>query len=162
MLYASIYDAPFGPVTVFSNGTSITGVYTEQMKLTCPIFADDAIMKAFAWLDKYFEGNAPDIRSLPLRASGTIFQQDVWKRLYEIPFGSTVTYGQLAVEIATERGITRMSSQAVGQAVGANPISIIIPCHRVIGVNGNLVGYAGGLQIKKWLLEHEATYNKHP
>ena len=90
-----------------------------------------------------------------MKAAGTPFQQDVWNRLRNIPYGCTVTYGQLAAQIAADRGVARMSAQAVGQAVGANPISIIIPCHRVIGADGKLIGYAGGVSRKEYLLELE-------
>lgn len=110
------------------------------------------------WLDAYFNGRCPDINSIPLLPAGTAFQQDIWNRLCRIPYGSTVTYGEIAAEIAEMRKIHRMSAQAVGQAVGANPISIVIPCHRVVGANGALTGYAGGIDVKKWLLNHEKTH----
>ena len=106
------------------------------------------------WLDRYFSGEEPDF--LPLMAlAGTAFQREVWSLLLEIPYGETRTYGQLASELAARRGIDRMSAQAVGGAVGRNPISILVPCHRVVGADGSLTGYAGGLDNKKKLLTLE-------
>ena len=156
----AIYQSPIGPLTIFSDGEFITRIYTEQVEYFSPFSVDEAISSGIAWLDQYFAGKNPDINSLSLKAAGTPFQQDVWNRLRSIPYGCTVTYGQLAAQIAADRGVARMSAQAVGQAVGANPISIIIPCHRVIGANGNLVGYAGGLDKKIKLLNLESEYSK--
>ena len=157
---AAIYQSPIGTLTIFSDGEFITGLYTEKAKYSGPCSTDHAISAAINWLDQYFAGKNPDINSLPLKAVGTPFQQDVWNRLRSIPYGCTVTYGQLAAQIAADQGIDRMSAQAVGQAVGANPISIIIPCHRVIGANGKLVGYAGGLDKKSMLLSHESECSR--
>lgn len=106
------------------------------------------------WLDDYFTGNIPDFTP-PLSLKGTDFQMAVWKILLDIPYGQVVTYGDIAKKIAAQRGLKRMSAQAVGGAVGRNPISIIVPCHRVIGANGSLTGYAGGISNKIWLLEQE-------
>ena len=106
---------------------------------------------ARAWLSRYFEGHDPGVPP-PVRPYGTPFQQSVWQRLLTIPYGSTTTYGALAAQLAAHNASGRMSAQAVGQAVGRNPISIIIPCHRVIGADGTLTGYAGGLDKKIFLL----------
>ena len=108
------------------------------------------------WLDRYFEGQDPGFVP-PLRADGTPFQQTVWEILQAIPYGETKTYGEIAARIARLRGIRKMSAQAVGGAVSRNPISLIIPCHRVIGSDGNLTGYVGGLDRKEWLLSWEQS-----
>ena len=107
------------------------------------------------WLRRYFAGEKPEITELKLNLSGTAFRQKVWKILCEIPYGQTVTYGQIAERIAREEGKKKMSAQAVGGAVGHNPIAIIVPCHRVIGSDGSLTGYAYGLDMKRRLLELE-------
>ena len=108
------------------------------------------------WLKKYFSGGNPPISSVPIKPlEGTPFQKIIWEILLEIPYGSTTTYGEIAREAAGRLGKLKMSAQAVGQAVGQNPISIIIPCHRVIGANGNLTGYNGGIDVKIKLLEIE-------
>ena len=108
------------------------------------------------WLKKYFSGENPPVLNVPIKPlEGTPFQKIVWKILLEIPYGSTITYGEIAREAARRIGKLKMSAQAVGQAVGQNPISIIIPCHRVIGANGNLTGYRGGIDVKIKLLEIE-------
>ncbi len=106
------------------------------------------------WLDGYFAGSCPAVSQLPLHLQGTAFQQEVWQLLLEIPCGATVTYGALAQTIARRRGAP-VSAQAVGGAVGRNPIVLIVPCHRVVGTDGSLTGYAGGVERKQWLLEHE-------
>ena len=110
--------------------------------------------RAKVWLDGYFSGNPAEL-SFPLNPHGTSFQKQVWEILLTVPYGKTTTYGAIAREIALRTGKEKMSAQAVGQAVGANPISILIPCHRVVGANGKLTGYAGGLDKKEWLLRHE-------
>lgn len=118
--------------------------------------ATDKTMRATVqWLDKYFAGQRPQPQELPLQPKGSEFRQSVWQELLKIPYGETVTYGAIARVIAAERGLKTMSAQAVGGAVGHNPISIIIPCHRVMGGNGSLTGYAGGVDKKLWLLQHE-------
>ena len=107
------------------------------------------------WLDRYFAKENPSIKEIPLAPIGGEFRQKVWKILCEIPYGQTITYGEIAKRIAKQMNKEKMSAQAVGNAVGHNPISIIIPCHRVIGKNGSLTGYAGGIERKKMLLELE-------
>lgn len=109
------------------------------------------------WLNRYFAGERPEICELPLRPIGGAFRQGVWKLLCQIPYGKVTTYGAIAQKMAEQSGRKTMSSQAVGGAVGHNPISIIIPCHRVVGVNGSLTGYAGGIEKKVRLLEQEGV-----
>ena len=104
---------------------------------------------AAAWLDAYWAGDAPEPTELPLAPAGTAFQSRVWQCLLDISYGQTVTYGQLAQMVGCG------SPRAIGGAVGRNPISIIIPCHRVVGITGQLTGYAGGVECKRFLLEHE-------
>ena len=104
----------------------------------------------------YFSGREPDF-AVPLRPSGTPFQQEVWAALREIPYGQTTTYGAIARQMAARRGLPRLSAQAVGGAVGRNPICILVPCHRVLGADGSLTGYAGGVERKRWLLESEGA-----
>lgn len=113
------------------------------------------------WLDRYFAGERPAPGELPLAPEGGEFRQIVWRLLCEIPYGETTTYGALAVQAAAELGRPSMSAQAVGGAVGHNPISIVIPCHRVLGVNGSLTGYAGGLEAKRYLLRLEGIPDVH-
>ena len=115
------------------------------------------IVQGFAWLDQYFAGQQPAISQLPLAPQGSEFRQIIWQLLTEIPYGQTSTYGQLAEEAARRMGQEHMAPLAVGGAVGHNPISIIVPCHRVVGANGSLTGYAGGLDKKIALLEHEGV-----
>lgn len=150
-----IYQSPIGPIRILTEDSCIVGLFLQSQK--CDGFStpfinhpDTANQLAIAWLDSYFNGLRPDIHQLPLRPAGTVFQQRVWDLLLQIPYGQTVTYGQLAKQLGGT-----MSAQAVGQAVGKNPISIIIPCHRVMGVKNRLTGYAGGVAYKARLLEHE-------
>ena len=109
------------------------------------------------WLDAYFSGRQPDVSALPMAPRGSAFAQSVWQLLLEIPYGQTVTYGQLAKRLAERRGLAQLSAQAVGGAVGHNPISVIIPCHRVLGAKNQLTGYAGGLDVKTFLLKLEGV-----
>ena len=161
MLYLDHTDSPLGPITMASDGTSLTGLWFDgqkyfpvfpksvQEKSHLPVFEDTG-----RWLHLYFSGTAPAF--LPdLAPAGTPFQQDIWEILRSIPYGETRTYGQIAELYAQKHGILRMSAQAVGGAVGHNPISILIPCHRVVGADGSLTGYAGGLFRKTFLLELE-------
>ncbi|MVM53325.1 methylated-DNA--[protein]-cysteine S-methyltransferase [Gordonibacter urolithinfaciens] len=166
MVYRTSYTHPeFGEVAIASDGQSIVGLWMAGQKHfggtvdgemvpadDLPVFA-----QAKDWLERYFAGKRPATAELPLAPNGTAFRQRVWRKLAEIPYGCVRTYGDLAREIAQEDGKEKMSSQAVGGAVGHNPISIIIPCHRVVGANGSLTGYAGGLTRKIWLLEHEGV-----
>lgn len=161
------YPSPLGMLTIASDNNSLIGLWIEGQQHFCENFecnlatcmSDSTLKATCKWLDDYFDGKNPKINVLSLEPRGGVFQKMVWRHLVEIPYGSTTTYGQLASRIATERGVARMSAQAVGGAISHNPISIIIPCHRVIGVNGSLTGYAGGLEKKQWLLQHEGIRN---
>jgi len=123
-----------------------------KIKNDLPIFRD-----VKNWLDQYFSGGKPSVSELQLRPAGGEFRQGVWEILCEIPYGIVITYGEIAKRMAEKMGKANMSSQAVGGAVGHNPISIIISCHRVAGTNGSLTGYAGGISTKVKLLEHEGV-----
>lgn len=107
------------------------------------------------WLDEYFSGREVDIKKIKLAFDGTEFQKEVWGILQGIRYGETLSYGDIAEKIAKERGMKKMSARAVGQAVGRNPIPIIVPCHRVVGKDGKMTGYSGGMERKIWLLDHE-------
>lgn len=165
MYYSTTYDSPVGTLTLASNGTEIVGLWLtgqkyhggsipEEMTPNDELAVFDA---ARLWLDRYFAQKNPDISEVPLAPLGSEFRQAVWGMLREIPYGEVVTYGDIARIMAERRGKDRMSSQAVGGAVGHNPVSIIIPCHRVVGSDGSLTGYAGGVNKKKWLLELEGV-----
>lgn len=161
MQYINYYDSPLGKILLSSDGENLCGLWFEDQNhyaLTLEKATIEKVLPIFEmtkqWLDSYFAGCVPNfIPSLQL--SGTKFQMSVWEILKQIPYGETVTYGEIADKIAMKKGVKRMSAQAVGSAVGYNPISIIIPCHRVIGANGSLVGYAGGLERKAALLALE-------
>ena len=154
-MYYAEYPSPVGTLLLLSDGEALTGLYMdtaapkEAQAGDCPV-----LRGAERWLDAYFRGEDVPI-DLPLAPKGTEFQRQVWEILLGISWGCTRTYGDIAREMARQMGKEKMSAQAVGQAVGSNPISIIIPCHRVIGAGGKLTGYAGGLDKKVWLLEHE-------
>ncbi|MFC2517481.1 MAG: methylated-DNA--[protein]-cysteine S-methyltransferase, partial [Prevotella sp.] len=157
--------SPLGTLHLESDGEALTCVLYEGEKATHPkgVTLQEApqlpvFVAARAWLSRYFEGHNPGMPP-PVRPQGTPFQQSVWRRLLTIPYGSTTTYGALAAHLAAHNASGRMSAQAVGQAVGRNPISIIIPCHRVIGADGTLTGYAGGLDKKMFLLGLEGSLN---
>lgn len=157
MIYTAQYDAPPGTMLLASDGTALTALDFDDagdcirgIQKDLPVFEE-----TFHWLDLYFAGRVPDFMP-PLAPAGTEFQHAVWELLRTIPYGETTTYGRIAEQIAAARG-GRMSAQAVGGAVGRNPISIIIPCHRVIGSDGSLTGYAGGLARKEFLLRLEGV-----
>lgn len=165
MFYSSQYASPIGTVLIASDGRSLTGLWLEGQKYLngslvsrlCPRDELPLFTLTKNWLDQYFSGHQPSISSLPLAAEGSAFRREVWGLLCQIPYGTTMTYGEIAKIMAQRTNKARMSSQAVGGAVGHNPISIIIPCHRVVGANGNLTGYAGGIVKKLKLLEHEGV-----
>ena len=115
----------------------------------------EIFIKVKQWLDRYFNGERPDINELPMNLIGSEFRKSVWEILKQIPYGEVTTYGNIAKEMAKKLKKEKMSAQAIGGAVGHNPISIIIPCHRVVGADGSLTGYAGGLDKKIKLLMHE-------
>ena len=159
MTYSDIVDSPVGPLYLTSDGEKLTGLWMREPEGEAVLADLPVLWEARKWLDAYFRGEAPAVEALPLAPKGTEFQMLVWELLLDIPFGQTRTYGDLAKEAAARLGKTRMSAQAVGGAVGRNPISIIIPCHRVVGAGHALTGYAGGLEKKLWLLRHEGwTY----
>ena len=165
MDYVSYYDSPIGKLTLASDGEAICGLWLEGQKYYCatmanePVVDDDgpAIAQMRQWLDEYFAGGRPAIASVALAPRGSEFQQLVWRILTEIPYGELTTYGAIAEQVKRERGGRATSALAVGGAVGHNPISIIVPCHRVVGASGSLTGYAGGLDRKRWLLDHEGV-----
>ena len=156
------YNSPLGNLTLVSNGIALTGIWFEKQKplqhifklphevCNLPIFDDTK-----RWLDIYFEGDVPNFTPL-LCPEGTHFRQQVWNCLLQIPYGKTTTYGALAKKMALHLQNQKMSAQAIGGAVGHNPIPIIIPCHRVIGTNGTMTGYASGIWRKEFLLELES------
>lgn len=165
MLYCTYYDSPVGRLLLAADENALTGVWMEKQKYYAAAMPSDlqskenlpVFIKTKNWLDSYFAGGCPKISNLPLAPRGSEFRRKVWKILCEIPYGQVLTYGKIAERIARETGRAAMSAQAVGGAVGHNPISIIIPCHRVVGENGNLTGYAGGLAVKVRLLELEGV-----
>lgn len=164
MKYKNSYQSPLGKMIMASDGVNLTGLWFDNQKYFALNLSADAVYsnlpvfdRTKLWLDEYFNGVKPDFIP-PISFKGTDFQQQVWNVLMRIPYGSVITYGDIAKEIAEKRGLSRMSAQAVGGAVGHNPISIIVPCHRVVGTNGSLTGYAGGIDKKAYLLNLENTY----
>jgi methylated-DNA-[protein]-cysteine S-methyltransferase len=165
MYYSTTYPSPIGMLTLACNGDNLVGLWIEGQKYHGGTISGAMIEKnnipvftaAKKWLDRYFAGKKPAISELPLAPIGGAFRQTVWGILCEIPYGEVVTYGGISKKIAVKMNKESMSSQAVGGAVGHNPISIIIPCHRVVGSNGSLTGYAGGLGAKVKLLELEGA-----
>lgn len=167
MYYQTRYLSPLGVITLAcdGDGSHLVGLWTEGQKYhghTIPeamVEKNDIPLFATAkkWLDRYFAGEKPGISELPLAPIGGEFRQEVWNILREIPYGEVITYGGIANKMAAKMGKQSMSSQAVGGAVGHNPISIIVPCHRVVGSNGSLTGFAGGVQMKIKLLELEGV-----
>lgn len=161
MQYISHYQSPLGGILLAADEIGLTGLWFEGQKYFAlyldkeheekevPVFET-----AKKWLDIYFAGNEPDFQ-VPLHFTGTEFQNDAWEILYSIPYGKTMTYGEIAKKIAEKRGLKRMSAQAVGGAVSHNGISVIVACHRVVGTNGSLTGYAGGIEKKVALLKLE-------
>ena len=165
MFYSTHYRSPVGNIVLAGTEESIVGLWIEGQKYfgdTVPgswIEKEDLpiLREGKRWLDEYFAGKKPEISRLPLAPIGGEFRQTVWKLLTEIPYGEVTTYGRIAKEAARRLGKTGMANQAAGGAVVRNPISIIIPCHRVVGTNGSLTGYSGGLATKIALLKHEGV-----
>lgn len=166
MVVVSHYFSPIGNLFIAVMNDKLIGLWMEGHKYSKQnvkaqmIEQDDHVMivKIKNWLDRYFHGEQPNIHELELELIGSDFQKRVWEILMEIPYGSVITYKDIAEKLSSTfyvNGLRRMSAQAVGGAVGRNPILIIIPCHRVIGTNGSLTGYAGGIQKKIYLLNHE-------
>lgn len=163
MQYTAHYKSPLGEILLASDDIGLTGLWFESQRYFALSLAKEHIEKendiiawAKKWLDIYFSGHEPDFIP-PLHIEGTDFYKDVCGIMCSIAYGKTMTYGEIAQIIASKRGIDKMSARAVGWAVGHNEISIIIPCHRVVGANGNLTGYAGGIQRKVKLLELEGV-----
>ena len=166
MQYISHYPSPIGNILLAADEMGLTGLWFEGQKYFAldldkeheekeiPLFE-----KVKQWLDIYFSGRKPDF-TIPIHLTGTEFQNEVWKILCTIPYGHTMTYGEIAKQIAARKGLAHMSAQAVGGAVGHNRISIIVPCHRVVGANGSLTGYAGGIEKKAKLLKLEKVSMK--
>ena len=162
MEYIQHYQSALGSITMASDGEVLTGLWFEGQKYfgaTLQKEKEEGELPVFRetrqWLDIYFSGKMPDFTPPLFLKNGSDFRQEVWNILLTIPYGKTMTYGEIAACIAKKRGLKRMSAQAVGGAVGHNPISIIVPCHRVVGSNGNLTGYAGGIDKKVELLRME-------
>jgi methylated-DNA--[protein]-cysteine S-methyltransferase len=160
-MFERFIQTPLGEVRLRSDGEFLTGLWfvgqVDDAKDVNDIEIQDDLPifgQVESWLESYFSGKKTPIM-IPLQPKGTIFQERVWQILQEIPYGETMTYGEIAQIIAKEKGVTTFSAQAVGQAVGKNPISILVPCHRVVGKNGALTGYAGGIQRKEELLNIE-------
>ncbi|MEA4969984.1 MAG: methylated-DNA--[protein]-cysteine S-methyltransferase [Candidatus Pelethousia sp.] len=167
MYYSATYPSSLGMITLACDGDGdrLVGLWIEGQKYhgdsISEVMIENNDMPIFSaakeWLSRYFAGEKPAISELPLAPSGSAFRQGVWNILCEIPYGKVITYGDIAKEMAAKMNKKSMSSQAVGGAVGHNPISIIIPCHRVVGSNGSLTGYAGGVRTKIKLLELEGV-----
>lgn len=161
MYYSSEYESPIGRLLLVCDADSLVGLWMEGQRYYCASLHDAVVVsgetsvtkQVFAWLDSYFEGRKP-VLSIPMSPIGTDFQRDVWRMLQDIPYGTVTSYGTMAHRLSEKTGRC-VSAQAVGGAVGRNPIAIIVPCHRVLGANGSLTGYAGGLEKKKALLALE-------
>jgi methylated-DNA-[protein]-cysteine S-methyltransferase len=165
MFYSTTYPSPVGTITLACDEGSLIGSWIDGQKYhgstIYKTMTENNHMPIFysskKWLDRYFAGEKPAVSELPLAPIGGEFRQRVWNILGEIPYGEVVTYGDIAKKMAITMGKESMSSQAVGGAVGHNPIGVIIPCHRVVGSNGSLTGYAGGIRTKVKLLELEGV-----
>ena len=161
MTYTQHYDSPLGGILLAADDVGLTGLWFDGQKYFARGLSNERIeqetsvlAEAKRWLDIYFTGKEPDFTP-PLHPIGSAFRRSVWEILLQIPYGQTTTYGEIARQLAKKQGLERMSAQAVGGAVGHNEISIIIPCHRVVGTSGSLTGYAGGIGKKEKLLELE-------
>jgi methylated-DNA-[protein]-cysteine S-methyltransferase len=155
MIYCTLYESPIQSLRLVSNGQSLLGIYmmSEKHLLTPQDGVEDESVAPFPetkqQLTAYFSGTLTEF-DLPIQMQGTVFQQRVWEALKTIPYGTTMSYGELAQQIGQPK-----ASRAVGLANGRNPLSIVVPCHRVIGANGTLTGYGGGIERKQWLINHE-------
>ena len=157
------YKSPLGAITMASDGQALIGLWFDGQKYFADCLDGEAEERALSvfeqadeWLDVYFSGKEPAFTP-PLAMKTTEFRKAVWEIMRSIPYGKTMTYGEIADRIAKQRGLPKMSAQAVGGAVGHNSISLLIPCHRVVGTNGSLTGYAGGIEKKVKLLELEGV-----
>lgn len=163
MDYIWHYDSPLGGITLASDGEHLTGLWFDGQKYFASTIGKNpeqkelpVFVRTAEWLDIYFRGENPPFTP-PLSLRTTPFRRSVWEILLTIPYGQTMTYKEIAERIAEKNGLSSMSAQAVGGAVGHNPISLIIPCHRVVGSDGTLTGYAGGIEKKEWLLRMERS-----
>lgn len=165
-IYSTQYNSPLGNILLASDGENLIGLWIEEQKYFVDNFEVETMIikdnleifiKTKKWLDRYFKLEKPSISELELAPIGSEFRTSVWKILCDIPYGKTITYGEIAKIMAKKLNKNSMSAQAIGNAVGHNPISIIIPCHRVVGKDGNLTGYAGGIDKKIKLLELESV-----
>lgn len=168
MIFTSHYCSPIGDILLASKDHQLIGLWIKGQKYDLGMSYEfhekndeKILIQAKEWLTKYFNGQKPQITDLPLAPIGSEFRQRVWHILCQIPYGEVTTYGAIAKSLAKQTGKSSMSAQAVGNAVGHNPISIIIPCHRVIGANGNLTGYAAGIDKKIQLLQLEKVDMKN-
>lgn len=165
MYYFTMYSSPLGNMTLACDGEALVGLWLEgqkhfggtiyhemEEKSDIPVFYN-----VKRWLDRYFNGERVSSSELPLRPVGGEFRQNVWRILCEIPYGEVTTYGAIAKKIAAQMGRESMSSQAVGGAIAHNPILVIVPCHRVVGADGSMIGYAGGIPVKRKLLALEGV-----
>ena len=166
MTFIQHYDSPLGAILLAADDVGLIGLWFEGQKYFAATLPKEvqtketpALREARRWLDLYFAGKEP-VTTPPLHLIGTPFRLSVWKILSKIPYGKTMTYGDIAQRLAKDRGLPHLSARAVGSAIGRNPISLIIPCHRVIGKNGRLTGYTGGLHRKTWLLSWEQSAGK--
>ena len=163
MEYTHHYDSPLGAITMASDGEALTGLWFDGQRLFAETLSPEHEEKPLPvfdltdrWLDNYFSGRQPDFTP-PLKMKATPFRRAVWEILLTIPYGRTVTYGQIADLLASAKDLPRTSARAVGGAVGRNPISLVIPCHRVVGADGAMTGYAGGVEKKRRLLALEGV-----
>lgn len=169
MIYISNYESTLGNLLLASKDNKLIGLWMENQKYFLSNVKEEMIkkdndkllLKTKEWLDRYFNSEKPEIKELDLNPIGSEFRKNVWNILMQIPYGIVITYHDIAIEIAKQKNIKQISAQAVGGAVGHNPISIIIPCHRVVGTNGSLTGYAGGIDKKVKLLKHEQVKMEH-
>lgn len=166
MIFTQQYQSPLGGILLAADAAGLVGLWFEGQKYFANTLPAEhcaqitpILTEAARWLDLYFAGQVPDFTP-PLHPAGSEFRQAVWKLLLDIPYGQTTTYGEIACQLAARQG-GRVSAQAVGGAVGHNEVSLIIPCHRVVGTNGSLTGYAGGIDKKIKLLELEHTDMSH-
>lgn len=166
MHYTSIYHSPVGEIFLATDEVGVVGLWFKDAKYYAYCLdkenepRETPVLKELKrWLDLYFKGIEPDFTP-PIHMIGTPFQLEVWNILKEIPYGKTTTYKEIADKIAKNRGAERMSAQAVGTAVGKNNISLLVPCHRVVGTNNSLAGYAGGIDRKMYFLKLEGSYKE--
>ena len=166
MIHTTHYDSPIGRFLLAARGNALTGLWIEGQKYFPDSFKEEEMTEregcqvlkdTKTWLDRYFAGEKPSIQELPLKPEGSDFRRQVWDILCRIPYGQVTTYKEISKKIADANGLDHMSAQAVGGAVGHNPISVIIPCHRVVGTDGSLTGYAGGIDRKIKLLTLEGV-----